>query len=191
MQIINYSDPWDHFEIENFLSESEFEQVKIFFGSLPEPGPANDRMNVYWNTNGEELASGHANGPAIRKILMDKFAKLLSLLSVEYTLDTHSIHIEFDKISPGFEWQIHNDLWTKAVSVIIHVSDKGHGTRLYSEPNKESLVRTVNWIPRGGGGFIRGDHTHHSFDTLEDDTIRETIILTLRVNKDWKTGEPL
>jgi len=41
----------------------------------------------------------------------------------------------------------------------------------------------MNWIPRGGGGFLRSDTTFHSFDTLEDKTMRQTIILTLRTEK--------
>ena len=49
----------------------------------------------------------------------------------------------------------------------------------------------MNWTPIGGGGFLRSDETYHSFDTLEDKTMRQTIILTLRLNKDVKTGEDI
>ena len=47
----------------------------------------------------------------------------------------------------------------------------------------------MNWTPRGGGGFLRTDETYHSFDTIEDNMMRQTILLTLRQNKNWMTGE--
>ena len=191
MKINYYNDPWDHFEVKDFLTEAEFNKVKALFKALPEPQNFLDRVTEWWDENGEEQASQYPNGVEIHRLLISRFSELLEKLPISYDKDECSIHIEFDKISPEFEWPIHNDVWIKLVSVIIHISDTGNGTRLYSENDENTLVRTVNWIPRGGGGFIRDEHKYHSFDTLDTDTNRETIILTLRENKDWQTGEPL
>ena len=126
-------------------------------------------------------------------MLRERFIELLRLLNVKWNENRHSIYMELDKISPKFKFQIHTDIWTKVLSLIIHISETGHGTRLYS-PHKSfdewrTLVRTMNWTPRGGGGFLRTDETYHSFDTIEDNMMRQTILLTLRQNKNWMTGE--
>jgi len=56
----------------------------------------------------------------------------------------------------------------------------GHGTRLYVNENDKVPSKTMKWIPGGGGGFKRFDHCHHSFDTLEDSSIRQTVVITRR-----------
>ena len=177
MRISHFYQPWKHFEVSDFISDSEHKEIKKLYKTFPDPRPINDRVSHKIQND----------------MLRNRFIELLKWLNIQWNNNTHSIHIELDKISPQFKFQIHTDIWTKMLSLIIHISETGHGTRLYS-PHKSfdewrTLVRTMNWTPRGGGGFLRTDETYHSFDTIEDDMMRQTILLTLRQNKNWMTGE--
>ena len=170
MRISHFYQPWKHFEVSDFLSDSEHKEIKKLFKTFPDPNPINDRISHKVQND----------------ILRSRFVELLKWLNIQWNENTHSIHIQLDKISPQFEYRIHTDIWTKVLTLVIHISDSGHGTRLYSTTetfDRRTLVRTMNWIPRGGGGFLRSDTTFHSFDTLEDKTMRQTIILTLRTEK--------
>ena len=178
MQISHFYQPWKHFEVSDSISESEHKEIKKLYKTFPDPKPINDRVS-------HKIQN---------EMLRNRFIELLKWLNIQWSENTHSIHIELDKISPQFKFQIHTDIWTKVLTLIIHISDSGHGTRLYSSTKTfdwRTLVRTMNWTPRGGGGFLRSDETHHSFDTLEDKTMRQTIILTLRLNKDAVTGKDI
>tara|TARA_R100000008_G_scaffold28285_1_gene15646 strand:+ start:1660 stop:2199 length:540 start_codon:yes stop_codon:yes gene_type:complete len=177
VRIIHFNEPWQHFEVYDFISYNEHKEIKKLFKTFPDPRSTNDRIS-------HKIEN---------EMLRERFKELLRLLNVEWNENKHSIHMELDKISPKFKFQIHTDIWTKVLSLIIHISETGHGTRLYS-PHKSfdewrTLVRTMNWTPRGGGGFLRTDETYHSFDTIEDNMMRQTILLTLRQNKNWMTGE--
>ena len=201
MELIWYKEPWEHFEVKNFLSESELQEVRKYFSKLHQPTGIIDsgstsrknviaayRCNTEWNSEQTPSANDH-----MTQFLFHRFKQLLEILNSDESSNysgfdsaKHVLHLEYDRIYPGFEWQIHNDLWTKQVSFILHVSEYGHGTRLYQNADGSGTKRTVNWIPAGGGGFMRGDETHHSFDTLDDNTIRHTIIFTSRLKGvDW------
>ena len=177
MRIIHFNEPWKHFEVYDFISNNEHKEINKLFKTFPDPRPTNDRIS-------HKIEN---------KMLRERFIELLRLLNVKWNENKHSIYMELDKISPKFKFQIHTDIWTKVLSLIIHISETGHGTRLYSSHKSfdewRTLVRTMNWTPRGGGGFLRTDETYHSFDTIEDNMMRQTILLTLRQNKNWMTGE--
>tara|TARA_B100000035_G_C20795834_1_gene463214 strand:+ start:81 stop:668 length:588 start_codon:yes stop_codon:yes gene_type:complete len=182
MKLIWYKEPWEHFEVENFLSEGELQDVRDYFSTLSVPDGkvgknklGRYRHNTYVYPDHPEIHND------ICKMLSKKFIRLLRGTSAKWDHNTDEIHIEFDRIYPGFKWPIHNDMWTKRVSFILHISEHGHGTRLYQNADGSGTKRTVNWIPGGGGGFVRSDISHHSFDTLDDNSVRQTVILTSRV----------
>ena len=174
MRISHFHQPWKHFEVSDFISVDEYEEIKKLYKTFPDPKPINDRVSHRIQN----------------EMLRNRFIEALKWLNIQWSECTHSIHIILDKISPQFNHIIHTDTSTKILTLVIHISDKGHGTRLYSsdkpfdnydpEMNRDRLVKTQTWTPRGGLGFLRSDETHHSFDTLEDETMRQTIIFTLR-----------
>ena len=183
MELIWYKEPWEHFEVKNFLTESELQDVRDYFSTLSMPNGINGgndigkfRHNLHLHPNNREKHN------SVSELISKRFVELLIKTPMGWNPTKDEIHLEFDRIYPGFEWPIHNDMESKRLSFILHVSENGHGTRLYEEfDGTGENKRTVNWIPGGGGGFIRGNRTFHSFDTLEDDSIRHTVILTSRI----------
>lgn len=181
MELIWYNEPWEHFEVKDFLSPEELQVQREYFSNLsvPDGKTGKDRIEKYRHNNYHK-PEYRENWDRNTKFLEHRFINLLNQIPAKWNPAQDEVHIEYDRIYPGFEWQIHNDVWTKRVSFILQISEYGHGTRLYEKFDGSGKKRTVNWIPGGGGGFIRGDETHHSFDTLEDSTIRQTVILTSR-----------
>ena len=183
MKLDWYDTPWQHFEVNNFLSENELQDVRQYFSTLSVPQSGNDHLRH--NT----IISPVCEKNAISKIISDRFIELLNQTPVKWDESKLEIWMEYDRIYPNFGWKIHNDLDTKLVSFILHISDKGTGTRLFENEDGSGDKRIVNWIPGGGGGFVRGDKTWHSFDTFEHDTMRHTVILTARL-KDKVNQKP-
>lgn len=189
MDIIWYKEPWEHFEVRNFLTTEELKEVREFFDTLPLPdGKTGENEQEKYRLNRYVDPENFHSRNDIDTMIQNRFIDLLKSVGAGWNAAKDEIHLEYDRIFPGFDWPIHNDLWTKRVSFILHVSDTGHGTRLYENHDGSGRKRTVNWLPGGGGGFVRDDHTHHSFDTLEDTDIRKTVILTSRIKgADWRT----
>lgn len=185
MKVNWISEPWEHFEVEDFVSPEQLSDLRDYFKTLSVPDgvtPLNYNPDITKYRHNYYINSGNEKLDPISAMLQQRFIKLLKTVH-EWSSAKYEIHIEYDRIYPGFEWKIHNDLDTKVVSYILHVSDKGHGTRLYENSDGSGSKRTVKWIPGGGGGFVRQDNSHHSFDTLEDSTIRNTVILTSRIKE--------
>lgn len=186
MELIWYKEPWEHFEIKNFISESELQDVRNYFSTLSIPDGKTGKDDIEKYRHNTYFKAFEHDFDDVSEMLTNRFIDLLKSTPIGWNKNKDEIHLEFDRIYPGFEWPIHNDLWTKRLSFILQVSKKGHGTRLYENADGSGIKRTVNWIPGGGGGFIRGNETFHSFDTLDDNTIRQTVIFTSRIKgADW------
>lgn len=175
MKIIHSDKPWNHFEVYGFLNSKEIAQVKSLYSHIWYPDETTKRSTYFIDTNmrhPEEVMQVHS-------MLSAKFKKLCKAVD-SWDDDRDEIFIELDQILPNFNYPIHNDIWTKTLTFVLHISDSGHGTRLYVNEDDETPFKTMKWIPGGGGGFKRFDYCHHSFDTLEDSFIRQTVVITRR-----------
>ena len=180
MNIEWYNEPWDHFQVNEFLNENELSSLRDYFSSLNEHWGDTLRCNVQLEEDKFDDMS---------TFLAERFKVLLNDINMPYNKDEHEIVLEYDKSKPGFDYKIHSDVWTKHISFVMHVSEYGNGTRLYKELDKSGM-RTIDWTPGGGGGFVNEGH-HHSFDNLNQSTIRHTVIMTLRVRGgDWRKPRP-
>mgnify|MGYP001264219573 CR=1 FL=1 len=87
MRIIHFNEPWQHFEVYDFISYNEHKEIKKLFKTFPDPRSTNDRIS-------HKIEN---------EMLRERFKELLRLLNVEWNENKHSIHMELDKISPKFK----------------------------------------------------------------------------------------
>lgn len=176
MKIIHSENPWKHFEVYGFINSKELEEVKKVYPHLGSPNSDNKRLTYY-----VDMSMRHPKiTEQVHSMLSSKFKKLCKAVD-SWDDNEDEIFIEFDQILPGFSYPIHNDVWTKTLTFVLHISDINYGTRLYVNENDTVPFKTMKWIPGGGGGFKRFDYCHHSFDTLDDTSTRQTVIITKRI----------
>lgn len=80
---------------------------------------------------------------------------------------------------------IHTDLRSKIFTFTVYLSEYGKGTQLFSGPNKEDLVDTVEWKVNRGMGFVRTDDSWHNFGASEEHD-RLTITYFYREAEEYK-----
>ena len=178
MTITFFTSPWDYFTVTDFLNEEELLYIRKEFDNIAsyEEGYKEEglRLNFPISLN---------NRKGIWNIVAPKFIELCNKVdSIDEKKE--GVVVEASIIKPGFNYVIHNDRFTKTLSFVLHISEDGHGTRLYENAEGTGTQSTMEWIPGGGGGFIRQKHHYHSFDTLEDSSLRYTLLLTKRSIED-------
>ena len=82
MRISHFYQPWKHFEVSDFISDSEHKEIKKLYKTFPDPRPINDRVSHKIQND----------------MLRNRFIELLKWLNIQWNNNTHSIHIELDKI---------------------------------------------------------------------------------------------
>ena len=180
MKIIHSEKPWKHFEVYGFINPKELIEVKKAYSYIGSPNSDLKRRTHYM-----DMSTRHPKLiKQVHSMLSSKFKKLCKAVD-SWDDNQDEIFIEFDQILPGFSYPIHNDVWTKTLTFVLHISDINYGTRLYVNEDDKVPVKTMKWIPGGGGGFKRFDYCYHSFDTLDDTSTRQTVVITRRI-KDAK-----
>lgn len=179
MHINYYDEPWEFFDVREFLTPQELIDLRSYMDNLPGDFDGSLRLN-------RELSELEFDDQS--NVIAARFKELLELIGAPYNAGDHEIVLEYDKSKPGFDYKVHSDVVVKEVSFVLHVSEKGNGTRLYKELDKTGM-RTIDWIPAGGGGFKNDTYKHHSFDNLKQTTVRHTVIITLRRRGvEWRTA---
>jgi|TARA_B110000503_G_scaffold62461_1_gene98910 hypothetical protein len=167
MKIEFYNDPWKHFTITNLLDIDAFDRVNEFSKNISVTG---DRNNIQVRSN---------NFPEMYNLLVPYIHKIASIAGIDDITNLYPA-IEFDVIKPGWAYnKIHNDNPLKVMTFVLAISNTGSGTQLFKEKDTTTYVKTTNWLPNRGSGFIRNDHTWHDFDSLECTENRRTLLLML------------
>lgn len=178
MDINYYDEPWEFYDVREFLTDQELIELRTYMENLKD--------HYGGLRSNHELSEVEFDEQSI--LIAERFKELLELIGAPYSATKHEVVIEYDKSKPGFDYKIHSDVVTKVVSFVLHVSEKGNGTRLFKELDRSGM-KTIDWIPGGGGGFINDTFKHHSFDNLNQTTVRNTVIITLRQRGvDWRTA---
>lgn len=168
MKVETFDDPFSHFTFEDFFSSEAFTLISAF-----------SRMEVPPLDKGERNNLPHHMIPIFLHDLILPFAYELERM-VRGDNKTHSSYnLEFDTITPGFEYPVHQDDPAKDFVFIVYLSDKGKGTCLHSDPSKEP-VKIAPWVKNGGCGFLRTENSWHSFNTHGLVKPRRTLIVNLR-----------
>ena len=166
MKIIPYKNPWSHFEVEDFLTEDQITLVRNDFVSAKSPKDFGQITKDYNHTKFD--------------FLIDNFKLLLNNINYKYNDDDTEITTFYHQLSPEAKFEIHNDQESKLVSFILHISNEGKGTKLYSSKDESSFYKSARWIPKGGTIFVKSDKSWHSMDNLDNFSIRKTVLINLR-----------
>ena len=178
MDIIWCNEPWRHFEVKNFLTDEEFVLVKEYFDTLSEPdGLTGD---TYRQKNRHTTHHTPETSNKLTNMIRDRFIDLCKRVDT-WDEEEEAVYVDYERMYPGFTWNIHKDDFTKKISFILHISDSGTGTRIHETQDGLGGKRTASWIPAGGNGFVNQDHTWHNFDVLDDIEIRKTVCITKRI----------
>ena len=176
MDIIRYNKPWKHFEVRDFLTSEELSEARAYFDTLSMPDGITGDTERQRNRHTLHILPKMPKDSFTAKVI-DRFKELCSIVST-YDPLKNDIQVEYDRMHPGWSWHIHQDDSIKQLSFIVHISEYGHGTKLYHREDGRGFKREVTWSPGGGGGFNWLKDSFHSWDTFKDDTIRKTILIT-------------
>jgi hypothetical protein len=167
MKIEYYNDPWNHYQVTDFLTEEEFNIIKDYH--IKNVRPPKEGRNVF---------PSRLISEEIRGILSPRMHELAAQVDPKHDNSDCVINIEMHTIQPDWEYPVHQDIPLKNITFVLDISAEGNGTRLY-EREDGPIVKTMPWIVNGGGGFIRSDSTWHSFDTHGGTEPRRTVILNI------------
>jgi len=167
MEIINIETPWPYFEVKNFLTIEEYDLVKENFKEAKIPCDDNP-ITKHFNIRHYRL-------------LESRFLELLTKLDFNFDKSTMKFRCFYHQLAPNAVYKIHNDTNTKIVAFMLHMSQKGNGTKLYDK--NQQFVKETEWHFCGGAGFFRGENTWHSFDNLNNKEIRQTILMNIMRTK--------
>lgn len=196
MKITHENMPWPHHTIHNFFSDDEYKKVYDYMMSLPiyEEGhmlfefePTNQYPEPKVITR---ISNG---GPFITKVVSifdetineifdRRFKELLDELQIDWTKESRFFQHKLSIQAPNTGWNlIHEDLPPKVYNLMIHISETGVGTVLYTNRTPESYVKKTEWIPNGGQGWdIFYDSGYwHDVTNLDNDRYRYVIRLML------------
>jgi hypothetical protein len=185
MEITKLTDPWPYTEIKNYFSNDEYRQVMDFIGGLGIVNPTVP-INGWWKKNktreqliirddlpiqGEKGQNTFLSGiqefydEDLNNIFIKRFGEYLDTIGLDYQKE--NIYMQFQiHISPPekneFDLQmIHCDHPSRICTCVIHLTEVGTGTELYSDQGIENLVKITNWIPNGGNGWTTTESGWH------------------------------
>lgn len=168
MEVIHFYEPWYHFEVRDFLSSDNFSIVQQYSESL----------QIYADRSMHVIREGY-----VYDVLSAAMYELCDRIEYEIPME-HEITVQFDIIKPNWAYnKIHSDNPKKFVTFIMAISDEGTGTHIY-DTDRETYIKTTEWVRNGGNGFIRKDNTWHDFDANGLTDYRRTAIIML-AEKGW------
>lgn len=200
MNIQHYENPWPHFEVKNFLLDDEKKVLEDYAESLEKPESKQKYFATGLNNFSGEIAginyknhllkAGSEKSRIERKqkekfeptevdknifyMLSKSFLNLCENINFNYCKKNPLIQIEFNSFSSDYDYYMHLDARNKPLVFIYHLSDKGLGTDLHSTPDGP-CVKTTNWIPNGGSGFLNHRKAWHTYTNKGQDYVRQSI----------------
>lgn len=163
MILIKKSYPWDHYTIQEFLSEDDFYMVDAFSKSL---------CGIHPVTHGLAF-----------DVLYDAMKHLSDTIGFDY--NQCNFKVEFMNIEPDWSYnKIHTDAPWKAMTFVLGLSPEGTGTKLYTTNDYSSYVHTTQWNQNGGTAFCRADNTWHDYDSIGLHNTRRTVLLLWASDED-------
>lgn len=166
-------EPWEHYDIEEFISDDKFDKLQEIVTSWPKT-PADKRRTSMFIV-GDKERDGYIYDPWVYELLKERFEVILKGIDYSYYVPI----FEYNSCPAGYTYPIHVDAPEKILSLVIYISENGDGTSLYND--KHELIRKTEWKPNNGFLFYRYDDTHHSYESTVNH--RDTINCIL-VKKD-------
>jgi hypothetical protein len=171
MIIQKFTEPWEHYEIENFLTKKELEFTQLYISEHMDF--YKKKINVYsrylYNLNHNDL---------LYNILKKRFYSLDEIKKVSN--EKNFINIDLSICSAGFNKSlIHSDTDAKIYSGILYINENENGTLLYTDITEDSLNKTVHWKNNKLFLFKRTEYSWHNFNNLNSETNRVTLNLNV------------
>lgn len=161
MIVTKYTDPWEHYIVDDFLDESTFDMVQATIEQFPRANPK-EQETLFLKKSGYH---------AIYQAIYDTYVEYIRDYVDPNILDTN-IRMEYSSCGNGFVYNIHRDHVAKIFSFVFYVSEEGTGTSLY-DASGQTLVKEVEWKPNRAFAFFRGEDTFHSYHSNVDN--RQTV----------------
>lgn len=202
MKIEYEINPWEYHTIKDFFSDDEYKQVHDYMYSLPVYDEGHMLFEFEPDNNYPEpkIITRISNaGPFITKVVSvfdenineifdRRFKELLDNLGIDWQKESRFFQHKLSIQAPNTGWNlIHEDLPPKVYNLMIHISETGVGTVLYTDKTPDSYVKQTDWIPNGGQGWdIFYDSGYwHDVTNLGNDKYRYVIRLML-IDRDLK-----
>ena len=156
-----YREPWTHWIIDDFLSSDHYKMLKLFSSRWPR-GKTCDKVNILLAEFHlfEETYLYQKEAGLFDAILLKYADKLANHFDIVGKYDL--IEIAYSSCGAGYSYPVHTDLNKKILSNILYLSEKGEGTRLFSEKNGE-VKKQSPWKPNRLFSFKRGEDTWHDY----------------------------
>jgi hypothetical protein len=170
------NDPWKHVILENFLSVNHFNKLKEIAEKTKDKFNQDKfRISKLYDLDGNVLKlKGHE---AESEYDLDDFAQINDLYDCYYeetkfileylnpnkVKDISLIKFELQTIQPYYEFDWHNDLPIKLLSIVIYISpDNNYGTIIAKSPESKEIESP--WILNSGIAFsAKKNTTWHKF----------------------------
>jgi len=166
MKAIKFNDPWCHYEIFNFLIKKDFNLIYDYTNRLIE-------LNSKKIENFDRYIYTFEPKSKYNNFFQQKFVEIIKILYPEELKCEFIFDVSLSICNNSFNrHKIHTDIHKKLFTGIFYVSEKGNGTELYSENNKTSLKKTIEWNQNKLFLFKRTDNSWHNFNALGLDTPR-------------------
>lgn len=170
-----YQKPFTHWEVNNILDKSSFNEVLILANSVI-PSAAHNKRSEH--TARHFITSGNLADKASHPTTKQFFSNLIAT-----DLADARTRLELCVDLPGFSLEPHIDIPEKLVTLQIYISGETHcGTNLYP--------KTVVFKPNLGWLIKNTPDTTHGFDHRPFKKPRVSLILNY-VNDDWWDTEQL
>ena len=181
------TDPWKHILLEDFLSESDFTNLRDIAKNINHPDRKTRLVKIYDN-NGYELRPSDVNDPddpldydGLFTSYYDISKSVLAFLDPSKVLDIKTINFEIQSVIPNYTHDIHHDKLDKLLSIVVYLDpDKNYGTFVHKSQNSEGSE--IPWVLNSGIAFSASkNYTWHSFKA--DNKRRSTFNINLYNNR--------
>ena len=121
MDIVYYNKPWEHFEVRDFLTSEEVQEVRNYFDTLSMPDGVTGKDHRQKNRHTEYFTPDRELN-AVSAMIKSRFIELCQVVD-SWDENEEEIHVDYERMYPGFEWHMHRDqLQKKSLLYCIYLS---------------------------------------------------------------------
>lgn len=162
MDIVEHSDPWQHYTIDDVLRKTHFGMIQTLTSRWQKPQTSKEKFNLCLDDFKfyRETAPFYNEAMVVKKVLY----KLMQELEVEFSLEGKfkSYQIEYVNCGNDFYYPVHKDSTAKVFTNVLYVSQNGDGTRLYKDKDGQP-EKLVDWKENRIVSFKPDSHTWHDY----------------------------
>jgi len=176
MNIRKINDPWLHTEVTEYFSFSEFKKIQEYFTALEID--TSSAITIHFENDKKyngEVSSSHIISVVksfnvkrqsmfcneLDEIFKKRYKEYLTQCNINPEQDNYYFDFSLMIQPPNFLGHIHLDHACRANTLIIHISEEGTGTGIYTDNNDDGFVKYTDWHPNGGVGWMSNEASWH------------------------------